>query len=97
MKNKVRRNLRKNNKFNYRKHRGKRALKEWLKNPKPLEMHIDPNFLGMPNGVPNQEPFGMPLTYSPKIDVNVVPSPLNLQIKNGDKWEPLVGVNIEGK
>lgn len=87
MKNKVRRNLRKNNKFNYRKHRGERALKEWLKNPKPLDIEIDENSFGMP--------FGMPLTYSPKIGVNVVPNPLNLQIKNGDKWEPLVGVNIE--
>lgn len=95
MKNKVRRNLRKNNKFNYRKHRGKRALKEWLKNPKPLEMHIDQNFLGMSTCESIQMPFGMPLTYSPKIAVNVIPNPLNLQIRDGDKWEPLVGVNIE--
>lgn len=95
MKNKVRRNLKKNNKFNWRKNIYKRGVKEWLKNPPPLEIHVDPNFLGMPNGVQTQEPFGMPLTYSPKIGVNVVPNPLNLQIKNGDKWEPLVGVNIE--
>ena len=84
MKNKVRRNLKKN-KFNWRKNICKRGF----------EIHVDPNFLGMSNSEPIQMPFGMPLTYSPKIGVNVVPNPLNLQIKNGDKWEPLVGVNIE--
>lgn len=84
MKNKVRRNLKKN-KFNWRKNIWKRGFK----------IHVDLNFLGMSNSEPIQEPFGMPLTYSPKIGVNVVPNPLNLQIKNGDKWGPLVGVNIE--
>jgi hypothetical protein len=86
MKNKVRRNLKKN-KFNWRKNIWKRGFK----------IHVDPNFLGMPYGVPNQVPFGMPLTYSPKIGVNVVPNPLNLQIKNGDKWEPLIPIGIWGE
>jgi hypothetical protein len=85
MKNKVRRNLKKN-KFNWRKNIYKRGVKEWLKNPPPLEIHVDPNFLGMPNGVPNQEPFGMPFGQ-----------PFGVQIQNGDKWEPLIPIGIWGK
>lgn len=85
MKNKVRRNLKKN-KFNWRKNIWKRGFK----------IHVAPNFLGMSNSEPIQMPFGVPVLELPNNGIKFEPNPLNLQIKNGDKWEKIVPVYIEG-
>lgn len=74
--------MRVNNKFNWRKNIGKRGVNEWLKNP-PLsfEIHVDQNFLGMSNEKPPLTSLSVPFG-----------GPLNIQIQNDDKWEPLISV-----
>lgn len=92
MKSKVRRNLRKNNKFNWRKHIGKRALKEWLEKTKHVDIEIDPKDFDKKIELP------IPLEFQTeeKSKIKVEYQPLNVQIKNGDNWEPLIPIRIWG-
>ena len=49
----------------------------------------------MPISEPITVPIGEPFLQLPSNNIEIGLNPLNLKIKNGDKWEPLVGVNIE--
>lgn len=93
MKNKVRCNLKKNNKFNWRKNICKRALKEWLKNVKHVDIEVDKESFNMP-----VVDISIPLEFQQeeKSKFKMGWQPFSVQIKNGDTWEPLIPIGIWG-
>lgn len=86
MKNKARRLMRKNNKFNYRKN----EIKQLIKKIKYVDIEIDRESFNMPIEIP------IPFERSEESKIRVEYQPLNVQIKNGDKWEKLVSVRAWG-
>lgn len=90
MKNNVRRNLKKNNNFNYHKNEWKRLIKKI----KYVDIEVDKESFNMPIV---EIPIPLEFQTEEKSKFKMECQPFSVQIKNGDKWEPIKPIGIWGE